>query len=77
MDVPKEFENKVWPSIRDDLPRGKKTNALYDIENKIRGTEDSSTVKKVTWEIIEQYFGPKIISEERKEIINKKIDKLF
>jgi hypothetical protein len=77
MDVPKEFENEIWPSIRDNLPRGKKTNALNDIKNKIRRIEDSATIKNIVWEIIEQYFGPDVINKRIKKTANKKIDKLF
>jgi hypothetical protein len=77
MDVPKEFENEVWPSIRDKLPRGKKTNALNDIKNEIRGIKDNETIKNTVWKVIEQYFGPDAINRRIKKTTNKKIDKLF
>lgn len=79
MDVPKKFETDIWPSIRDYLPRGEKTNALYEIKNEIRKSEikDSTVVKDITWRVIKKYFGPKVISKKNKEVANKKIDELF
>ena len=79
MDFSKEFEINIWPLIRDNLPRGKKTNTLDEIKKRIREekAKDNVTIKNITWEVIEKYFGPNAIENKTEKTVNNKMDKLF
>ena len=79
MDFSKEFEINIWPLIRNNLPRGKKTNTLDEIKKRIREekAKDNVTIKNITWEVIKKYFDSDIISKKSKKTTDQKMDKLF